>query len=164
MDFTKKFNIGLTLILICILLSACGPSPEELTATAAAETAAAATNTPIPPTSTPNPDAEKIIMEFSEMFNNQEIEAALALFTEDANIGGDLSPVKGKDQIEIWLKVNINTLKTSYKFSEVNVEGNEVIWNVIVHDFSGKERCEFNATIQDGLISSLRFRECVDIN
>jgi hypothetical protein len=50
----KKFNIGLALLLFSILLSACGPSPEELAATSAAETAAAATNTPtITPTYTP---------------------------------------------------------------------------------------------------------------
>jgi len=56
----KKFNPILTLILFCILLSACGPSPEEHAATAAA------TNTPEPtftprstdiliPTETPEP-------------------------------------------------------------------------------------------------------------
>lgn len=56
MFLTKKFNLGLTLMLFCILLSACGPSPEELAATSAAETAAAATNTPtITPTMTPTP-------------------------------------------------------------------------------------------------------------
>jgi len=78
MFLTKKFNLVLTLMLFCILLSACGPSPEELAATSAAETAAAATNTPIPsstpiptkiptltpiPTSTPlpKPDAQAMI-------------------------------------------------------------------------------------------------------
>jgi len=60
MYLTKKFNIGLALMLFCIILSACGPSPEELAATSVAETAAAATNTPSPtstspPTSTPKP-------------------------------------------------------------------------------------------------------------
>jgi len=51
---TKRFNPGLVLILICILLSACGPSPEELAATSKAEAAAAATSTPtIKPTYTP---------------------------------------------------------------------------------------------------------------
>jgi len=54
MFLTKKFNLGLTLMLFCILLSACGPSPEELAATSAAETAAAATSTStMTPTSTP---------------------------------------------------------------------------------------------------------------
>ena len=48
MFLTKKFNIGLALMLFCIFLAACGPSPEELTATSAAETASAATNTPLP--------------------------------------------------------------------------------------------------------------------
>lgn len=56
----KKVNLGLVLILLCCLLSACGPSPEEQAATSAAETAAAATSTPLPtstlaPTSTPYP-------------------------------------------------------------------------------------------------------------
>jgi hypothetical protein len=50
----KRFNLGLALMLFCILLSACGPSPEEQAATAAVLTAAAATNTPSP-TSTPAP-------------------------------------------------------------------------------------------------------------
>ena len=60
---TKKFNALFVLILLSALLSACGPSPEELAGTSAAETAAAATSTftitpsptstPIPPTATP---------------------------------------------------------------------------------------------------------------
>ena len=56
MFLTKKFNPGLVLILLCILLSACGLSSEELAATSSAETAAAASPTPLPsstPTSTP---------------------------------------------------------------------------------------------------------------
>ena len=47
-----KFHLGLVLLIAGILLSSCGPSPEELAATSAAETAAAATSTP---TSTPAP-------------------------------------------------------------------------------------------------------------
>jgi len=43
MFLTKRFNLGLILMLICILLPACGLSPEELEATSAAETAAAET-------------------------------------------------------------------------------------------------------------------------
>ena len=54
MFLTKKLNIGLALMLFCILLAACGPSPEELASTSVVETAAAATGTPtITPTSTP---------------------------------------------------------------------------------------------------------------
>jgi len=50
----KKIPPGLFLLLTAVLLSACGPSPEELAATSAAETAAAATSTPaITPTSAP---------------------------------------------------------------------------------------------------------------
>ncbi len=53
---TKRFNLGLALMLLCILLSACGPSPEEQTATSAALTASAATSTPtITPTPIPTP-------------------------------------------------------------------------------------------------------------
>jgi hypothetical protein len=63
MFLTKKFNLGLTLMLFFILLSACGPSPEELAATSAAETVAAATSTPTitptpKPTNTPTPPPE----------------------------------------------------------------------------------------------------------
>ena len=59
MFLTKRFYHILSFILFCILLSSCGPSPEELAATFVAETAAA-TNTPSPtstspPTSTPKP-------------------------------------------------------------------------------------------------------------
>jgi len=50
----KRIDLFIALLLFCILLSACGPSPEELAATSAAETAAAATSTPtITPTYTP---------------------------------------------------------------------------------------------------------------
>lgn len=58
MNLTQKICFGLAFSLILILLSACGPSQEELAATSAAETAAAATNTPTAtplPTSTPTP-------------------------------------------------------------------------------------------------------------
>lgn len=56
MNFIKKPSIGLVLTLFCILLSSCGPSPEELAATSAAETAAAALSIPtIIPTFTPTP-------------------------------------------------------------------------------------------------------------
>lgn len=51
---SKRFYFVLLLILFCILLGSCGPSPEELAATSAAQTAAAATNTPIP-SATPEP-------------------------------------------------------------------------------------------------------------
>ena len=148
----KNIPVILSVFILSTMLAACAILPAE------------PTPSDIPPTSTPNPDAERVIMEFGDLFNNKDIEAALALFSEDIHIGNEDSPIKGKDQIEIWLKVNINTLKTSYEFSEVNVEGNEVIWNVIVQDHSGKERCEFNATIQGDLISYLNFRECVEID
>jgi len=56
MFLIKRFNLGLVLMLFCILLSACGPSPEELASTSAAEIAATATSTPtISPTFTPTP-------------------------------------------------------------------------------------------------------------
>lgn len=56
----KKTHLGLAVLVITILLSSCGPSPEELAKTSAAETASADTITPIPsstkpPTSTPRP-------------------------------------------------------------------------------------------------------------
>ncbi len=51
---TRKFHLLLVLILFANILSACGPSPEEMEATSVAETAAAATSTP---TSTPIPTA-----------------------------------------------------------------------------------------------------------
>ena len=56
MPLSKRFNLGLVLMIFFILLSACGPSPEEQAATAAAQTAAAATITPTRlPTSTTTP-------------------------------------------------------------------------------------------------------------
>ena len=51
---TKKFGITCLILLIGLLSSGCGPSPEEQASTAAALTAAAATSTPSP-TSTPAP-------------------------------------------------------------------------------------------------------------
>ena len=60
MSLTKNFCLILILSLLCILMSSCGPSPEELSATSAAQTAAATTSTPANtqtplPTSTPPP-------------------------------------------------------------------------------------------------------------
>ena len=57
----KKYYLrsgALASTLLCLLLVACGPSPEEQAATSAAMTAAAATDTPTPtptPTNTPTP-------------------------------------------------------------------------------------------------------------
>ena len=55
----KRIDLFLVLILFCLfLMSACGPSPEELAATAIAETAAIATNIPtitLTPTPLPTP-------------------------------------------------------------------------------------------------------------
>ena len=49
----RRIDLLLVLVIFCLFfISACGPSPEELAATSAAETAAAATSTP---TSTPAP-------------------------------------------------------------------------------------------------------------
>ena len=61
----KISNLGLILIVFCILFSACGPSLEEQAATSAVLTTAAATNTPLPsatpvPTSTPRPTSTPI--------------------------------------------------------------------------------------------------------
>jgi hypothetical protein len=54
--FTNRLKLGLVILLLGLTLAACGPSPEELEATSAAETAAAATSTPtITPTFTPTP-------------------------------------------------------------------------------------------------------------
>lgn len=53
---TKKLTIALIILLFGSLLSACGPSADELAATYVAQTAAAVTNTPtVIPTSTPIP-------------------------------------------------------------------------------------------------------------
>ena len=62
MFISKRFSLVMMMTLFCILLSACGPSPEEQSETVAAQTASAATNTPAAtptsttvPTSTPTP-------------------------------------------------------------------------------------------------------------
>jgi hypothetical protein len=46
-------------LIFCTLFSGCGPSTEELVATAVAQTAAASTNTPIPPSVTTTPSVTK---------------------------------------------------------------------------------------------------------
>lgn len=56
MFIIKSSHSGLVFLLLCILLSACGPSPEELTATSAAATTITPTISPtLPPTYTPTP-------------------------------------------------------------------------------------------------------------
>ena len=54
MLITKRNYLVITALMFCILLPACGPSPEEQSATAAVLTASAASPTPLP-TSTPRP-------------------------------------------------------------------------------------------------------------
>ncbi len=155
------------LVMIAVVLAGCAPAPVEPPPTA---TAVPPTNTPlpptatsIPPTSTPNPDAERILMEFSEAINNQENKAALTLFTEDARV---LSPdgysSEGKDEIEAWLKVEIQDYEDFFKFSEFEVEGDDVTWVVFLRDVGGNHLCVGNATIQDGRISFFSIRECHD--
>ena len=54
MNRRKNIGLGFIILLVGLVASGCGPSPEELAATSVAQTAAAATNTPVP-TSTPEP-------------------------------------------------------------------------------------------------------------
>jgi hypothetical protein len=69
----KIFRIELALLLLAIILSACGPSPEELVATSAAETAAAATSTPtITPTSTSTPTPTPIPYDLSVLVTGED--------------------------------------------------------------------------------------------
>ena len=52
--FTSRYIYILAMLLLCLMISSCGPSQEELVAIASTDSAAAVTNTPIP-SSTPIP-------------------------------------------------------------------------------------------------------------
>jgi len=101
---SKRFYLGLLLMLFCILLSACGPSPEELAATSAAQTAAAATNTPIPPTITPTPTPTHtptpVPYDFSLLITGEEevpiIGANVVLVEVDGEMGSQISDDVGQ--------------------------------------------------------------------
>lgn len=54
MNNGRRFLKTICFLFLCMMAASCGPSPEELAATSAAETAAAASPTPLP-TSTPTP-------------------------------------------------------------------------------------------------------------
>ncbi|MGB2963206.1 MAG: carboxypeptidase-like regulatory domain-containing protein [Anaerolineales bacterium] len=73
MKSIKQIIFGLVILLVCLAASGCGPSPEELAATSAAETAAAVTDTPVPtPTQTPTPTPTPIPYDFSVLVIGEE--------------------------------------------------------------------------------------------
>jgi len=60
MLLTKRINQLMVFFIFCTFFSGCGPSTEELVATAVAQTAAASTITPIPPSVTPTPSVTTV--------------------------------------------------------------------------------------------------------
>jgi len=85
----RRIDLFLVLLLFCLfILSACGPSPEELAATSAAETAAAATKTPKPtttPTFTPTPTQTPVPYDLSVLITGEgelPIQGAIVVIAE----------------------------------------------------------------------------------
>jgi len=104
-------------------------------------------------------------MEFSEAVNDQDVEAALALFAGDARVLGDENiTYEGKDEIEDWLLLGFQNYESFYKFSEFDVEGDDVTWTWFASDPTGKWLCVGNATMQDGQISFLDYYDCQKSN
>ena len=99
MSAIEKIRIGLVILLISLVISACGLSPEKQAATAAVLTAAAATNTPMPsatptPTSAPTPTSTPVPYDLSIIVTGEE----------DAPIVGAtayLSEVEGENNTQI---------------------------------------------------------------
>lgn len=100
-------------------------------------------------------------MEFSEAVNDQDVEAALALFAGDARvIGSDNITYEGKDEIEDYIHLAIQMWESFFKFSEFDVEGDDVTWTWFIRSVVGNYLCVGNATMQDGQISFLDGYDC----
>jgi hypothetical protein len=95
-------------------------------------------------------------MELNEAVNGQDNEAALALFVEGASLSigfGEL--YEGKDAAEEFLQHEIQNYGAFWKFSEFDVEGDDVTWTWFVGGGRSNEVCEGNAIMQDDRISFL---------
>ena len=94
----KKIWTGLIFLMICLITVSCGPSPEELAATSAAQTAAAATNTPSP-TSTPlpTPTPTPIPYDLSFLITGEEESLIVNASVELVEVEGDAG-VQQSDQ------------------------------------------------------------------
>ncbi len=140
------------------------PLPSTATDVPPTNTPLPPTATSIPPTSTPNPEAEKILMEFSEAINSQDKEAALVLFAEGAilKFGPAGVTYEGTNEIELWVDDQIQMYEAFNKYSDFEVDGNDVTWTWFtrVSTGAGNYLCEGQATIDGGRISFLSLHDC----
>ena len=157
---------ALFIMMSLVFIAACTTSQPEPTSTPLPPTEPPPpTDTSVPPTKAPNPNAERVLMKLNESVNAQDIEAGKALFAPNAalSIGfGEL--YEGENAAEEFLKNEINYYGAFWKFSEFNIEGDDVTWDWFVGGGRKNRVCMGNATMQDDLISFLSIKCGSQIN
>jgi hypothetical protein len=113
--FKMNKILGTILLVGLLLLSGCAAS--------------APTATPVPPTATPipAPPPDSVAVKLAQAVNAQDLDAALALFAEDAIVNtGGLAPFTGKAEIQAWLEgMFADNFKLKIEILEVN--GDKVV-------------------------------------
>lgn len=140
------------------------PVPPTDTPIPPTETPIPPTKTPVPPTETTNPQARDAVIAFLRAVNDQDVEAALVLFSEDAELIFEGASYKGKERIRELLTNEVD-IDARYKFSEYGMNGDNITWRwtaswTIASGGTGRDDCEGEATISDGQIHYLRHHHC----
>ena len=104
-------------------------------------------------------DPLEMVTAFHSAINNEDVDAMLALFTDDATIIDSGAVIQGKEQIRNWVlhSQRMADLRLTEVHSEI--EGEKIIWLDTAHNGpEAKSRyyiLRWEALIQDGKIQSL---------
>jgi len=138
----KALLIGLAILAVALVISACGP-------------AATATPTATPaPTPTLQPLAQ-IVWDWNEAFNNRDIEAFMALVADDAVLDrGPYGVITGAEKIRATLALEWQDPIRS-ELSDFKVDGNKVTCHYVVYE-GGKRVDSGNSVtiVENGKIKS----------
>jgi ketosteroid isomerase-like protein len=152
---------ALFVVLSLLLIAACATSLPELTSTPVPPTKPPPpTDTSVPPTKAPNPHAESVLLAYAEAINDQDLETAQELFSNDATFTTTELTYRGKEEITEELRLEIEMYKSFYKFSEFEIEGDKVAWTWFINDTIGKHLCEGKATMDGNKITSIKLANC----
>ena len=102
-------------------------------------------------------EAEGALNDYVEAYNSGDIEAVMALFTEESTIAGH--PMSNASGLEAIRRVQVQDLGAAaatdpYSISDVVVSGDTITWNHVWTNSSGSQFCQRGqeAVIEDGKI------------
>ena len=151
----------LYLVMVMIFIAACTTTQPEPTSTPIPPTEPPPpTDTSIPPTQVPNPYAEKVLLGLAEAINEKNLESAQEPFTEDARGKTTELTYEGKDEVDEWMRLEIEMYESFFKFSEFVVEGDYVTMTWFINDTEGKHLCTGKVIMEEDKISSIELHDC----